>query len=89
MATGSFDQTIKLWRPKSGICVETLKGHSAEVMCLSFGQNNKLASGSMDSTCNIYDIEKFNILHTIKDHKISIVGVKFHDSNLYTASFDG
>ncbi|CAD8090627.1 unnamed protein product [Paramecium sonneborni] len=89
MATGSFDQTIKLWRPKSGICVETLKGHDAEVMCLSFGNNNKLASGSMDSTSNIYDIEKFKILHTIKDHKISIVGVKFQDSNVYTASFDG
>ncbi|CAD8201019.1 unnamed protein product [Paramecium pentaurelia] len=89
MATGSFDHTIKLWRPKSGICVETLKGHDAEVMCLSFGHNTKLASGSMDSTCNIYDIEKLKILHTIKDHKISIVGVKFNDSNVYTASFDG
>jgi WD40 repeat protein len=56
LATGSFDKTIKLWRLKSGICVETLKNHDGEIMCLAFGES-KLASGSMDSTCNIYDIQ--------------------------------
>lgn len=54
LATGSFDKTIKLWRLKSGICIETLRNHDGEIMCLSFGEN-KLASGSMDSTVNLYD----------------------------------
>jgi WD40 repeat protein len=57
-------------------------------MCLAFG-DNKIATGSMDSSCILYDLETRKLLHKFKDHKISIVGLKFNNHNLITASFDG
>ncbi|MBN3962336.1 hypothetical protein [Nostoc sp. NMS8] len=54
LASGSRDQTVKVWRP-DGTLVQTLKGHTDAVTCLSFSPDGQtLASASLDKTVQIW-----------------------------------
>ena len=47
VASGSDDNTVKLWDVTSGECLQTLEGHSSYVMSVSFSPDGtKVASGS-------------------------------------------
>ena len=45
LASGSDDNTIKIWDTDKGICVKTLSGHSKTVYNLTVLPNGLLASG--------------------------------------------
>jgi WD40 repeat protein len=55
LASGAFDNTIKLWDPASGQLQATLKGHSGPVMALAVLPDGRLASGANDRTIKLWD----------------------------------
>jgi WD40 repeat protein len=57
LASGSWDQTIKLWGVASGSLVRTLTGHTDDVNSVAFSPDGRLlASGSWDKTIKLWDI---------------------------------
>ena len=51
VASGSDDETVKLWDVTSGECLQTLEGHSDDVTSVSFSPDGrKVASWSWDKT---------------------------------------
>jgi WD40 repeat protein len=57
LASGSSDQTIKLWEVASGREVRTLSGHTYVVWSVAFSPDGRLlASGSGDITIKLWDI---------------------------------
>jgi WD40 repeat protein len=57
LASGSRDQTIKLWEAAAGKEQATLKGHTAPVESVAYSPDGKtLASGSDDHTIKLWDI---------------------------------
>ncbi|MBL9114316.1 MAG: hypothetical protein JNJ83_04865 [Verrucomicrobiaceae bacterium] len=65
LATGGYDQLIKLWDTASGKEVTTLKGHNGSVNGLSFRPDSKvLASASADRTIKLWDTTKGSRLDT-------------------------
>ncbi|KAF2462479.1 uncharacterized protein BDR25DRAFT_202744, partial [Lindgomyces ingoldianus] len=51
LASGSDDNTVKIWDASSGACLSTLKGHSNVVISVAFSPDStRLASGSHDET---------------------------------------
>jgi len=52
--SGSFDKTIKFWNIKKGKCIQTLKGHQGNVICLIKLKDNSFASCSNDQTIIIW-----------------------------------
>ncbi|BAY33155.1 WD-40 repeat-containing protein [Nostoc carneum NIES-2107] len=54
LASGSTDQTVKIWR-RDGTLLQTLRGHSNAVTSLSFSPDGQtLASASLDKTVKIW-----------------------------------
>ncbi len=52
LASGSRDQTVKLWEVASGRLLRTLEGHSKWVNAVAFSANGKtIASGSNERDC--------------------------------------
>jgi len=55
LASGSFDNTIRIWDFNKGIEINKLEVHTGTVLCLVVLPNNQLASGSQDNTIRIWD----------------------------------
>jgi WD40 repeat protein len=57
LASGSWDNSIKLWDYKNGIELVTLNGHTSWVWSIAFSPDGKyLASGSYDKTIKLWDV---------------------------------
>ncbi|KAF8975640.1 hypothetical protein BGZ52_008739, partial [Haplosporangium bisporale] len=48
IASGSRDNTIKIWNLATGACLRTYHGHSASVLCLQY-DDDKIVSGGSDT----------------------------------------
>jgi WD40 repeat protein len=55
LASGSSDNTIRLWDPASGACERVFGGHQGWVMALAVLGDGRLASGSRDNTIRLWD----------------------------------
>ncbi|KAG2440562.1 hypothetical protein HYH02_010146 [Chlamydomonas schloesseri] len=61
LATASRDHTVKVWdiSGTAAMCKHTLKDHASIVTCLAWsGDGSKLASGSGDTTVQIWSIDR-------------------------------
>ncbi|NWU02877.1 DAW1 factor, partial [Urocynchramus pylzowi] len=75
----------------TGKCYHTFRGHSAEIVCLSFNpQSTLLATGSMDTTAKLWDLEKGEEVATLNGHSAEIIALSFNTTGdrIITGSFD-
>ncbi|NXC83816.1 DAW1 factor, partial [Cercotrichas coryphoeus] len=75
----------------TGQCYHTFRGHSAEIVCLSFNpQSTLLATGSMDTTAKLWDLEKGEEVATLNGHSAEIIALSFNTTGdrIITGSFD-
>jgi WD40 repeat protein len=57
LATGSKDDTARVWELASGQCAATLEGHSENVWSVSFSPDGRsLATGSVDKSARVWDL---------------------------------
>lgn len=64
IASGSDDQTVRLWDPATGALLHTLRGHSGRVVAVTLSPDNKLvASGSDDATVGLWKLDSANNFH--------------------------
>lgn len=73
LASGSYDNTIKLWNLTKNKEIRTFKGHSAWVAAVAITPNNKsLVSGSYDNTIKLWNLVNGEQIRTFKGHSDSI-----------------
>lgn len=55
LASGSYDQTIRIWDTDTWKCVKILKGHGGGIKCLSFSRDGSvLFSAASDNTIRVW-----------------------------------
>jgi WD40 repeat protein len=68
LASGSSDNTVKLWDIRNGECLNTFQGHTNPVLSVAFSLDGKiLASSSSDETIKFWDLKTGECLKTLTD----------------------
>jgi WD40 repeat protein len=89
LASGSWDNTIKLWNTDSSQCIQTLKGHSNGVNCLIELENGHLASSSEDKTIKLWNIVDGGCSKTLRGHSKTVYClVELKNALLASGSWD-
>ena len=66
LASGSSDETIKLWNIETKTEIATLREHNNCIISVAFNNNGTtLASGSKDKTIKLWNIETGNNLEEL------------------------
>ncbi|MBD2439904.1 ribosome assembly protein 4 [Nostoc sp. FACHB-110] len=87
LASGSDDNTIKLWDVSTGKLLKTLSGHNDSVWSVSFSPDGKtLASGSRDKTIKLWDVSTGKLLKTLSGHSNWVNSVSFSPDGQTLAS---
>ena len=87
LASGSADNTIKLWDAASGQELKTLLGSSGRVNSIAFSPDGRtLASGAGDSLIRVWDVEKGVELRRLKGHTADVNAVSFSPNGKVLAS---
>ena len=90
-ATGSGDNTVKLWDSASHRELATLQGHASLVSSVAFSPDGRMiATGSADKTVKLWDSASHQEITTLKGHTDDVRSVVFSgDGTLASASADG
>jgi hypothetical protein len=82
-ASGSNDQTVKIWDLDTGQCRVTLEGHRGGIPCVAISPDGtRLLSGSEDDTIRLWESRNWSALGIWTDHKNTVDYVCFSaDSN--------
>ncbi|MCI0536912.1 MAG: pre-peptidase C-terminal domain-containing protein [Verrucomicrobiales bacterium] len=91
LATGSYDQKIKLWNVQSGKELKTLSGHNGAIYSLAFRPDGKiLASASADRTVKLWEVESGERRDTLSQALKEVYAVVFSrdGKRLFSAGAD-
>jgi len=87
LASGSDDNTIKLWDVATGQELRTLTGHARQVSSVAFSSDGRtLASGSADKTIKLWDAATGQELRTLAGHADEVDSVAFSPDGRTLAS---
>jgi WD40 repeat protein/uncharacterized caspase-like protein len=90
LASGSDDQTIKLWEVATGRELRTLSGHLKSVTSLAFSTDgHTLASGSLDQRIKLWEVGTGRELRTLSGHSHWVNAVVFSADGKTLASGSG
>jgi WD40 repeat protein len=90
IATGSSDNTIRLWNAETGVCTHTYTGHTSNVYDVAYSpQGNQLASAGGDSTVRLWDVGSGECSHILIGHTVLASVMYSPDgSKVFSRSFD-
>ena len=87
LASGSWDNTVRLWEVASGQERAVLRGHEREVRCVAFSPDGRwLASGSWDNTVRLWEVASGQERAVLRGHKNAVKGVAFSPDGQWLAS---
>ena len=87
LASGSRDNTIKLWDMATQTNIATLEGHADEVNTVSFSPDGTiLASGAYDRTVRLWDVVTKTTIATLEGHTNWVNTVSFSPDGKTLAS---
>ncbi|XP_074642593.1 p21-activated protein kinase-interacting protein 1-like [Tubulanus polymorphus] len=80
LATGSSDETIKLFNVRKRVELGSLMHHDGTINCIDFYKNRFMFSGSCDGTIGVWNTSNWECLKTLRGHQGSVHSVAVHPS---------
>jgi WD40 repeat protein len=88
LASGGYDNRIRLWDPDTGKEVRALEGHKSYVNGIAFSGDGKwLASGSQDKDLRLWDVATGKERRRFQGHTAPIVSVALSPDGRVLASY--
>jgi len=91
IASGSLDESIKLWETQPAKNIYTLQGHGGNIMAVTFSRDGEhLASASLDKSARLWRIGDEKSIQTFTGHQKGLTDIVFTPNGhfILTASFD-
>ena len=66
IASGSYDNTIKIWNLNNSSCIKTLEGHTNDINCLELINSTTIASASDDHTIKIWNLNESRCIKSLE-----------------------
>ncbi|RWA13151.1 hypothetical protein EKO27_g1945 [Xylaria grammica] len=89
LVSGSYDNTVRVWRISTGETLHVLQGHTQKVYSVVLDvERNRCISGSMDSFVKIWDLETGSCLYTLEGHSLLVGLLDLRDERLVSAAAD-
>ena len=97
IASGSYDQSVRVWDASTGAALQHLSGHTGSVNSVAFSHNDMhIVSGSCDKSVRVWDASKGAALqqpngHIVSDSEATSIWIwneMCHDI-LWTSTMDG
>lgn len=87
LASGSEDQSVRLWETRTNLCLKTIQGHSNGVWSVAFSpQGTTLASGSQDGVIRLWNSNTGKCIREFPAHSSWIWSVAFSPNRHILAS---
>jgi WD40 repeat protein len=87
LASGSHDQSVRVWDAASGRALFTFPDQKAGIQCLAFDQaGQRLAAGTFGGAVQIWDLKRGKLIRTLEGHSSPVVGVAFRPGGKFLAS---
>ncbi len=90
LASGSGDQTIRLWHPRTGEVQRTLCGHHDWIYGVAFSPAREgetlLASCGADTTICVWDVQSGQLIQRLRGHTHAVRSVAFSPDGSMLAS---
>lgn len=89
LVSGSYDNTVRVWRISTGEARHVLSGHSQKVYSVVLDtKRNRCISGAMDSLVKIWDLNTGACLYTLEGHNLLVGILDLRDERLVSAAAD-
>jgi sugar lactone lactonase YvrE len=90
IATGSEDNTARLWDVQAKTLVHTFEGHTDPVNSVAFSPDGALiATGSEDNTVRLWDVQAKTLVHTFEGHTDPVNSAAFSPDGALIATGSG
>lgn len=87
LASGSVDNTLRLWQTRQPGLLRTMEGHPFPILTVSFAPNGlSIATGSDDGLIRLWQVSNGNLQGTFEGHAGWINDIAFSPDGLFLAS---
>lgn len=87
--TGSFDQTLKVWKAETGDLLKNLNGNKSSVWSSRYSKDGKyIFAGFRDGSIKVWETSSYSPIKILKGHKETIRNLDSTRKNLVSCSED-